>query len=152
MHLAAMAMTRVLQGRPEPHWGGGTIHFEVFGPVVSLVLPAHPAPGEQSIFSAESAPQFCTGSPMRPSNSCYQQGMLRSDPMRIAALLPLLLVIPTLVLAQESKVTAEGMSEEFAIAEALREVPKGASVIDTSCRTQDVGGSTRYWCTLTFTD
>lgn len=78
--------------------------------------------------------------------------MLRSDPMPIAALLPLLLVIPTLVLAQDSKVTAEGMSEDFAIAEALREVPKGASVIDTSCRTQDVGGSTRYWCTITFTD
>ena len=83
---------------------------------------------------------------------CYVIRVLRSVPMRLAALLSLVLLTPTTVLAHESKVTAEGMSEEFAIAEAMREIPKGASVTDTSCRTQDVGMSTRYWCTLTYTD
>ncbi len=72
--------------------------------------------------------------------------------MRLAVLLSLVLLTPATGWAHESKVTAEGMSEEFAIAEAMRQVPKGASVTDTSCRTQDVGMSTRYWCTLTYTD
>ena len=72
--------------------------------------------------------------------------------MRLAALLSLLLLTPATVFAHEAKVTAEGMSEEFAIGEAMRQIPKGATVTDTSCRTQDVGISTRYWCTLTYSD
>ena len=60
-------------------------------------------------------------------------------PMRLAALLSLMLLTPATVFAHEAKVTAEGMSEEFATAEAMREVPKGASVTDTACRSQDVG-------------
>ena len=72
--------------------------------------------------------------------------------MRLAALLSLLLLTPATVFAHEAKVTAEGMSEEFAIREAMRQIPKGATVTDTSCRTQDVGMSTRYWCTLTYSD
>ena len=72
--------------------------------------------------------------------------------MRLAALLSLLLLTPATVFAHEAKVTAEGMSEEFAISEAMRQIPKGSSVTDTSCRTQDVGMSTRYWCTLTYSD
>ena len=72
--------------------------------------------------------------------------------MRLAALLSLLLLTPATVFAHEAKVTAEGISEEFATAEAMRGVPKGASVTDTSCRSQDVGMSTRYWCTVTYTD
>ena len=72
--------------------------------------------------------------------------------MRLAALLSLLLLTPATVFAHEAKVTAEGMSEEFAIGEAIRQIPKGSSVTDTSCRTQDVGMSTRYWCTLTYSD
>ena len=72
--------------------------------------------------------------------------------MRLAALLSLLLLTPATVFAHEAKVTAEGMSEEFAIGEAMRQIPKGATVTDTSCRTQDVGMSTRYWCTLTYSD
>ena len=59
--------------------------------------------------------------------------------MRLAALLSLLLLTPATVFAHEAKVTAEGMSEEFATAEAMRGVPKGASVTDTACRSQDVG-------------
>ena len=58
--------------------------------------------------------------------------------MRLAALLSLLLLTPATVFAHEAKVTAEGMSEEFATAEAMRGVPKGASVTDTACRSQDV--------------
>ena len=72
--------------------------------------------------------------------------------MRLAAFLSLLLLTPATVFAHEAKVTAEGMSEEFAIDEAMRQIPKGATVTDTSCRTQDVGMSTRYWCTLTYSD
>ena len=78
--------------------------------------------------------------------------MLPSLLMRPALLLSLVLFAPTTVLAHESKVTAEGMSEEFAIGEAMRQIPKGASVTDTSCRTQDVGMSTRYWCSVTYSD
>ena len=83
---------------------------------------------------------------------CYSVAMTRSVPMRLAALLSLMLLAPATVFAHEAKVTAEGMSEEFAIGEAMRQIPKGATVTDTPCRTQDVGMSTRYWCTLTYSD
>ena len=72
--------------------------------------------------------------------------------MRLAALLSLLLLTPATVFAHEAKVTGEGMSEEFATAQAMRKVPKGASVTGTSCRSQGVGMSTRYRCTLTYSD
>ena len=72
--------------------------------------------------------------------------------MRFAAFFALMLLAPAAVLAHESKVTGEGMSEEFAIAEAMRGAPKGASVTDTTCRSQDVGMSTRYWCTVEYGD
>ena len=72
--------------------------------------------------------------------------------MRLAALLSLLLLTPATVFAHEAKVTAEGMSEEFATAEAMRGVPKGASVTETTCGSQDVGMSTRYWCTVKYSD
>ena len=72
--------------------------------------------------------------------------------MRLAALLSLLLLTPATVFAHEAKVSAEGTSEEFATAEAMRGVPKGASLTDTVCRNQDVGKSTRYWCTVTYSD
>ena len=72
--------------------------------------------------------------------------------MRFAAFFALMLLAPATLLAHEAKVTAEGMSEEFAISEAMRQIPKGASVTDTACRTQDVGMSTRYWCTVEYGD
>ena len=77
---------------------------------------------------------------------------MSSIQMRLAVLLSLALLAPATALAHESKVTGEGMSEEFATAEAMRGVPKGASVTDTACRSQDVGMSTRYWCTVTYSD
>ena len=64
--------------------------------------------------------------------------------MRLAALLLLMLLAPAIVFAHEAKVTAEGMSEEFATAAAMRKVPKGATVIATSCKSQDVAMSTRF--------
>ena len=72
--------------------------------------------------------------------------------MRLALLLLLVSLTPAAVFAHESKSTAEGMTEEFATAEAMRLVPKGASVTDTSCRSQDVADSTRYRCTVTYSD
>ena len=55
--------------------------------------------------------------------------------MRLAVLLSLALLAPATVFAHEAKVTGEGMSEEFATAQAMRTVPKGASVTGTSpCR------------------
>ena len=72
--------------------------------------------------------------------------------MRLVAFFALMLLAPATLFAHEAKVTAEGMSEEFATAEAMRGVPKGASVTDTACRSQDVGMSTRYWCTVKYSD
>ena len=72
--------------------------------------------------------------------------------MRFAAFFALMLLSPATLLAHEAKVTGEGMSEEFATAEAMRGVPKGASVTDTTCRSQEVGMSTRYWCTVEYSD
>ncbi len=63
-----------------------------------------------------------------------------------------MLLAPATVFAHETKVTAEGMSEEFTTAEAILGVPKGASVTDTSCRSKDVGMSTRYRCTVAYSD
>lgn len=78
--------------------------------------------------------------------------LVRSISMRLAVILSLALLVPATVFANESKVTGEGMSEEFATAEAMRGVPKGASVTDTSCRSEEIGFSTRYWCTVTYSD
>ena len=77
---------------------------------------------------------------------------MSSIQMRLAVLLSLALLAPATALAHESKVTGEGMSEEFATAQAMRGVPNGASVTNTSCRSEDVGFSTRYWCTVTYSD
>ena len=72
--------------------------------------------------------------------------------MRLAVILSLALLVPATVFANESKGTGEGRAEEFATAEAMRGVPKGASVTDTSCRSEEIGFSTRYWCTVTYSD
>ena len=72
--------------------------------------------------------------------------------MRLASFLLLVLLTPVAVFAHESSAAAEGGTEDFATAEALRLVPKGASVTDTSCITKDVGDSSRYRCTVTYSD
>ena len=77
---------------------------------------------------------------------------MRTVQMRFAPLLSMLLLTAGLAFAHEAKVTGEGESQEFATAQAMRQVPKGASVTATSCRSKDVAMSTRYWCTVTYID
>ena len=48
------------------------------------------------------------------------------------------------------RATAQGPSEQFATAEAMRLIPKGATITDTSCKSIDVGFSSRYQCTITY--
>ena len=72
--------------------------------------------------------------------------------MRLPAHLSLLLLMPATVYAYETKVTAEEMSEEYVIAAATRKVPKGATVIATSCTSQHVAISTSYICTIKYSD
>ena len=50
----------------------------------------------------------------------YSVAMTRSVPMRLAGLSSLMLLAPATVSGHEAKVTADGMSEEFATAEAIR--------------------------------
>ena len=40
----------------------------------------------------------------------------------------------------------------FATGEAMRLVPKGATVTDTTCKSIDVAADTRYQCTVTYSD
>ena len=46
--------------------------------------------------------------------------------------------------------TDQGPSEQFATTEALRVIPKGATITDTTCKSIDVGASSRYQCTITY--
>ena len=82
----------------------------------------------------------------------YQIDVLGSMPMRFSVLLSLMLLASATVFAHEAKVTAEGMSEEFATVAAMRQVPEGATVIARSCTSQDVAMSTRYFCTVKYSD
>ena len=89
---------------------------------------------------------------MLPRCRSYVLDVDRFSAMRLASFLLLLLLTPVAVFAHESSAAAEGDTEEFATAEAMRLVPKGAAVTDTSCITKDVGDSSRYRCTVTYSD
>ena len=54
-------------------------------------------------------------------------------------------------IAGGNKATAQGPLEQFATAEAMRVMPKGATITDTTCKSIDVGFSSRYQCTITYT-
>ena len=54
-------------------------------------------------------------------------------------------------IAGGNKATAQGPSEQFATAEAMRVMPKGATITDTTCKSIDVGFSSRYQCTIPYT-
>ena len=41
-------------------------------------------------------------------------------------------------------------SEQFATAEAMRVIPKEATITNTTCKSIDVGASSRYQCTITY--
>ena len=55
-----------------------------------------------------------------------------------------------MALAGGKRATAQGPSKQFATAEAMRVIPKGATISDTHCKSIDVGASSRYQCTITY--
>ena len=60
------------------------------------------------------------------------------------------LLLGSTAIAGGNRVTAQGPSEQFATAEAMRVIPKGATITDTHCTSIDVGASSRYQCTITY--
>ena len=70
--------------------------------------------------------------------------------MRHAALLTATILLGSTALAGGNRATAQGQSEQFATAEAMRVIPKGATITDTTCKSIDVGFSSRYQCTITY--
>ena len=70
--------------------------------------------------------------------------------MRHAALLMATILWGTSALAGGKRASAQGPSEQFATAEAMRVVPKGATITDTTCKSIDVGFSSRYQCTIIY--
>jgi hypothetical protein len=74
-------------------------------------------------------------------------------PMRLAALFSLVLLSPGVVYAHDShKARASGKSLEVATARAIRRVPEGAMVTDTSCTEVNYVFQTRWRCTVTYSD
>ena len=74
-------------------------------------------------------------------------------PMRLAALLSLVLLSPGVVYAHDShKARASDKSQEVATAKAMRRVPEGATVIDTFCKEVNYVFQTRFRCTVTYSD
>ena len=61
------------------------------------------------------------------------------------------LLLGSMALVGGKRATAQGPSEQFATAEAMRVIPKGATISDTHCKSIDVGASSRYQCTITTT-
>ena len=72
--------------------------------------------------------------------------------MRLTAFLAALALFAPSAFAHQGKASAQGPTEEFATAQAMRLVPKGATITDTSCTSIDVGFDSRYKCTLTYDD
>ena len=70
--------------------------------------------------------------------------------MRHTALLMATILLGSTALAGGNRATAQAPSEQFATAEAMRVVPKGATITDTTCKSIDVGFSSRYQCTITY--
>ena len=63
-----------------------------------------------------------------------------------------LLLFGSAAVAHTGKATAQGYSEEFATAEAMRQMPKGSTLTDTTCKNIELPGATRYECTITYDD
>ena len=81
---------------------------------------------------------------------CKPKTSLLTPIMRRAALVMATILWGSTVLAGGNRATAQGASEQFATAEAMRVVPKGATITDTTCKSIDVGFSSRYQCTITY--
>ena len=74
-------------------------------------------------------------------------------PMRLAALLSLVLLGPGVVYAHDShKARASDKSQEVATAKAMSRLPEGATVTDTSCKKLNYVFQTRWRCTVTYSD
>ena len=74
----------------------------------------------------------------------------RALTMRHVALLMASLLLGSMALAGGKRATAQGPSKQFATAEAMRVIPKGATITDIHCKSIDVGASSRYQCTITY--
>ena len=60
----------------------------------------------------------------------------------------LLLALPVAA-AEKGTSTAQGVNEQMATAQAMRSVPKGATVVDTTCKGIGVGAFTyRFQCSV----
>ena len=60
----------------------------------------------------------------------------------------LLLALP-IAAAEKGTSTAQGVNEQMATAQAMRSVPKGATVMDTTCKEIGVGAFTyRFQCSV----
>ena len=59
-------------------------------------------------------------------------------------------LLGSIALASDKQATAQGPAELFATDEAIRVIPKGATITDTTCKSIDVGASSRYQCTITY--
>ena len=70
--------------------------------------------------------------------------------MRNAALLIAGPLLGSIALAGDKQATTQGPSEQFANDEAVRVIPKGATITDRTCKSIDVGASSRYQCTITY--
>ncbi|WP_186484186.1 hypothetical protein [Synechococcus sp. A15-127] len=72
--------------------------------------------------------------------------------MRFLAAMAVMFVMGSHAAAHDGKATAQGVTEMFATGEAMRLVPKRATVTDTTCKSIDVAADTRYQCTVTYSD
>ena len=70
--------------------------------------------------------------------------------MRFLVTLAFMFMAGSHAAAHEGKATAQGVTEMFATGEAMRLVPKGATVTDTTCKEIDLAGDTRYQCTVKY--
>ena len=70
--------------------------------------------------------------------------------MRFLLTVALLFMADSHAAAHEGKATAQGVTEMFATGEAMRLVPKGAAITDTTCKEIDLAGDTRYQCTVKY--
>ena len=69
--------------------------------------------------------------------------------MRAVLLCVSLLLAMPVAAAEKGTSTAQGVNEQMATAQAMRSVPKGAAVVDTTCKEIGVGAFTyRFQCSV----
>ncbi|EHA63061.1 hypothetical protein [Synechococcus sp. WH 8016] len=69
--------------------------------------------------------------------------------MRVVLFFVSLLLAFPVAAAEKGRSTAQGVNQQMATAQAMRGVPKGATVVDTTCKEFAVGAFTyRFQCTV----